>query len=240
MSRHASPHPAPARSDTSHRRSSRRGRLAELPRDPVLALAVSASIGAGLVHAAVAPEHRDWWASVAFFAALGAFQIGWAALVLFASSSRRLLLLGAAVNLGALLTWLLSRTAGMPFGPTQGVTESMARADVLASLLGAVVIASALALARGWSPLARPTRVRPLALAGAAGMFASAVSVLALTGVSGHGHGIGDHGEHGGTPGGILPAAVSTDIEPAVAEVPPNAGNAPIAEAPHEDDGHAH
>lgn len=68
MSRHAASPDAPA-----HRceqdRPELRHRLHTLRREPVLALAVFASLDAGIVHAAVAPEHRAWWASGTFFAA---------------------------------------------------------------------------------------------------------------------------------------------------------------------------
>ncbi|MGQ0631568.1 MAG: hypothetical protein ACT4P1_11030 [Sporichthyaceae bacterium] len=177
---------------------------------PLLALAAFASTGAGVVHLAVAPEHRDWWASVAFFAALGAFQIGWATLVLFRPIAPRIVFLGAIVNVAALMTWVISRTSGIPFGPKQGVAESMARADVLASVLGAVVVVASLAVTRGWGLPARRTRRRSLVVTGAGGVLVSAMSIVALTGVSGHGHADG----HGGVEGGLSPAALSAEIAP--------------------------
>ncbi|MBA3742022.1 hypothetical protein [Sporichthya sp.] len=185
-------------------------------REPVLALAVFASLGAAIVHAAVAPEHRDWWASVTFFAALATFQIGWALYLLARPASRAILLLGAGVNLATLGTWLVSRTTGMPFGPHQGQAEPATRADILATVLGALVVVAAIGAVRGWNPAPRLALVRPAMATGASGLAVSALSIVALTGVSGHAHPAGgEHGEHGGhAPGGIQPAAVSVELTP--------------------------
>ncbi len=209
MSRHAAssvPPPSPPA-------LSRHGgaRLPAARRDPLLALAAFASLGAGVVHAAIAPEHRDWWASAAFFVALAAFQVGWAAFVLLRSAPRPVLLLGAAVNLAALGTWLVSRTTGMPFGPHRGEAEPLARADAIASLLGALVVLGAIGAARGWDPLARTAGARAGLTTSAGGVAVSALSILALTGVSGHAHAPGgDHGAHGDALATVA-AATTTD-----------------------------
>lgn len=196
MSRHAaSPVPPPPSPPARNRHGG--ARLRAVRRDPLLAVAAFASLGAGAVHAAVTPEHTDWWATVVFFAGLAAFQIGWSVLIVL-RPARPALLLGAAVNIGALATWVISRTIGMPFGPSSGVAETAARADVIASALGAVVVVVALSYAWRGAPVRRLNRVRPMWATGGGGLTVSALSIVALTGVSGHGHAGGDdHGAHG-------------------------------------------
>lgn len=170
-------------------------------RDPLLAVAAFASLGAGIVHAAVAPEHTNWWASVVFFVGLAVFQIGWAVLVLVLARdvSRAVLLFGALANAAALATWALSRTSGMPFGPHQGQAEPAARADVIAGMLGAIVVVAALTCARRRLHLHRVSRLRPAWATSGGGLAVSALSIVALTGVSGHAHSVGE--EHAGHSG---------------------------------------
>lgn len=195
MSGRSARHVAPASPDQSPRRGPT-NRWRGLRQDPVLAVTVLASLGAGVIHAAVAPEHTNWWASVVFFISLASFQLGWAVFLLITNPPRAALMVGAGVNAGALATWAVSRTSGMPFGPHQGVAEPASRADIIASGLGVLVIVGALALARGWA--FRPsTGVRPLLSTGAGGLAVSALSVVALTGVSGHAHSIDEHAGHG-------------------------------------------
>lgn len=208
MSRHAASPPIPSASPPARSRHAG-GRRTAVRRDPLLALAAFSSLGAGVVHAAITPEHRDWWASAAFFGALAVFQIGWAVFVLLRRTPRIVLLAGAAVNLAALGTWLVSRTTGMPFGPHRGEAEPLARADALASLLGALVVLGAIGALRGWNPLARVAGLRTGLTTSAGGVAVSALSIVALTGVSGHAHPPG--GEHAAHGDAIAATASTTD-----------------------------
>ena len=204
---------SPATSDQSPARVQPVSRLLQ---DPVLAVTVLASAGAAIIHAAIAPEHTNWWASVVFFVALAAFQLGWALYVVLGRPAPAVLLLGGAVNLAALATWVVSRTTGMPFGPHQGVAEPAARADIIASVLGIVVAVGALAIARGWAPH-RVLPMRPALSTGAGGLAVSALSLVALTGVSGHAHSIGEEHGHGDHASNIEAAAASEPLTPELA-----------------------
>ncbi|MGQ0842811.1 MAG: hypothetical protein ACT4QF_01630 [Sporichthyaceae bacterium] len=194
---HVSPSPSPVAPNASAEGKRASGRLLRLHRHPVLALAALASVGVGVVHLAVAPEHRSWWPSVVFFVVLGLFQVLWAVACTIRPHSRLLLLGGAAVNAAALATWAVSRTVGMPFGPHRGEAEPMSRADGLAALLGLAVVAAAVGIALDWHPLTRLAAARPALATTAGGTAIAALAVVALTGVSGHAHpASGEHGEH--------------------------------------------
>jgi hypothetical protein len=78
-----------------------------------------ASVLAGAVHLAVAPEHlTEWWLYGAFFIATGLFQLAYAAAVL-RWPTPLVALTGIVVNLGIVLTWVLSRTTGLPLTPPE-------------------------------------------------------------------------------------------------------------------------
>lgn len=195
MSSHAAPAHAPVPPIPAPDDGPRAGR--GLRHHPLLALAALASLGVGAVHLAVAPEHRAWWPSVAFFLGLGAFQLAWAIACAVRPHSRPLLLVGALVNVAALTTWAVSRTVGMPFGPHQGEAEPMARADLLAAVLGMAVAGAAVAAAQQWHPVHRLAMARPAMTTAAGGTAIAAMAVVALTGVSGHAHpATGGHSDH--------------------------------------------
>lgn len=196
---------------------------------PLLVIAALASAGAGIIHAAAAPEHSSWAASVVFFAGLAVFQLAWAAYVLAQRPGTTAAALGGAVNLGALAVWAVSRTSGLPFGPHQGVAESASRADLIASALSLFVVVGAVGLARhGKRQLVG--RVRPSLSLGAGGFAVTALSVFALTGVAGHAHPA--ESEHD-------PAyPIDVQVVSTVQELAPAAG--PVERAAHPEDGHAH
>ena len=197
---------------------------------PLLVLTALASAGAAAVHAAVAPEHTNWGASVAFFVALAAFQIGWAGYLLVRRPGPTALGLGVAVNLLALGTWVVSRASGLPFGPHRGEAEPAARADVIASALGLLVVLGAVGIAQQWGrqPVAR---MRSALSLGAGGLAVSALSVFALTGVSGHAHlAEGDH-DHA-TPVDAQFTTSTQELSRVDQVVEPAAS--------HPDDGHSH
>jgi hypothetical protein len=111
---------------------------------PVTAVAAWMSLAAGLIHLVVVPEH--WQESPlygGFFVAATAAQLGLA--VLLAQRSPAWLLLGnVAVQLGLVGLWAVTRTAGIPLGPEQGMVESV---GVLDSLCVAAQVLSAAACA---------------------------------------------------------------------------------------------
>ena len=80
----------------------------------VLALLGLACAGA---HAYVCPEHfHEWIVYGIFFMIASALQAAWSILILV-RPSRRLILAGATGNAVVVVTFLISRTVGVPFGP---------------------------------------------------------------------------------------------------------------------------
>jgi hypothetical protein len=99
------------------------------------------SLGCAVIHAVVvAPHLREYPLYGWFFLAIALFQVAWAALVVV-GPSRRLLLFGAAANVGIAILWAWSRTVGLPIGPEPGVAEAVGMRDVVSTAYE-VVLAS--------------------------------------------------------------------------------------------------
>ncbi len=171
--------------------------------DVAQAWAAFASLGAGLVHLSVVREHAEhWWAHGAFLLIAGFVQVAWAvaALCLPRAPFRRLF---SVFTLGLVLTWVVSRTAGLPFGPDAGAAEPVGVSDGLAALLEIGVLAAlVLSRWRGWArDLVRDpahgrhaAAVVALLFAGALGVSALTVPALAASDAGEHAH----HGTHSG------------------------------------------
>jgi hypothetical protein len=138
------------------------------------------SIGAAVIHFAVIAQHLDeWWLTGTFFIVVALFQIAWAVAVL-ARPSRPLYLIGAAVNTLVVITWIVSRTTGVPVGPEAGEPESVGLADVMATVYEVLLVAGA--SARSLHAPTATAVLRPLAGAPARWLIGAAVAVLtALT-----------------------------------------------------------
>jgi hypothetical protein len=163
------------------------------------------SLGAGAIHLAMVPSH--WGSSTAeglSFAVTGWLQIAFAVLVV-AKPSRLLLQLGIAVNAVAIGAWIVSRTAGLPYGAHSGVAEDAGFVDVTCVVFeGLLVVACAV-----WA--FKPRAGARFARGGLAFTGVIAISVLALTtaalaspGARNHGHNeagglAADGHNHGGT-----------------------------------------
>lgn len=152
-----------------------------------LLVAVIASAGAGLVHAAAAGSHNDDASLAWLFAVVAVLQLGWAALVVV----RRwpaLVAAGIALNGACVVAWVLSRTVGL-VGPLAGV-EDVGAPDAIAAVLASVACVTALAAlligARGSIRL----DVRVLVVSGIA-VLALVVRAMAAP----HTHGDHEHGE---------------------------------------------
>jgi hypothetical protein len=163
---------------------------------------VALSLGAGVIHFAHAGEHFDLtWYHGTFFAVVAWLQLSWAAAVIV-RPTRRLLLAGAVGNLVVIATWLVSRTAGVPFGPTKGEAESVALSDALATGFEvAIVLVSLAVLLR---PAMAQQSIRPslgFGGLGIAGVAVATVSTIALTPsfAAEHAHGEADAGHHAET-----------------------------------------
>ncbi len=106
------------------------------------------SVGAATIHFAVISQHlAEWWLEGVYFAVVAVLQLAWALAVALAPSVR-IYLTGAIGNALVALTWLVSRTTGIPFGPDAGEPEPVGVPDALASAfeLGLVIAALALML----------------------------------------------------------------------------------------------
>jgi hypothetical protein len=156
-----------------------------------------ASAGAGAIHLAVLPEHaREWWLFGLFFLGTGVLQPVWALLILLRPSPR-LLLAGALGNAVVIALWVVTRVAGLPFGPDLGEREPAEFIDVLATAYEFLIVVGSLALLLGEPTGERPLRPAMRTLVPSV----LAACALALTGVAvgasatddGHHH---THGAH--------------------------------------------
>jgi hypothetical protein len=133
------------------------------------------SIGAATVHFAVIAQHFDeWWLTGMFFLTIALFQLGWGLLVLL-SPSALVYLAGAGVNALIVVTWIVSRTSGVPVGPEAGEAEAVGFPDTLSTAFEVALVIVLVALLADGSAR-RPARH----LTRAAGL-ASAAVVASLT-----------------------------------------------------------
>lgn len=152
--------------------------------------AAIASLGAAVIHTAVTPDHwRDWLPAGVFFASIAMFQLIWAVLA-WTRPPSAVLAAGIAANAGIAALWVLSRTAGQPFGPNAGQTEAVQAAGICALLLECYVVMGA-----AWGWFRAEGRAAPvsglgstLVLLGANAVIASVVAVGLVSGVHGHDH----------------------------------------------------
>ncbi len=103
-------------------------------------LAAILSLTASAVHFGYAPHHlSDDWAHGWFFMVIAAYQCLFA--VLIVARPRRWVWASAiVVNTGIIVTWLVSRTVGLPFGPEALRSESFSAPDIVNSVIGGVII----------------------------------------------------------------------------------------------------
>ena len=152
-------------------------------------VAAIASAGAGLIHLAVMPTHwSDWWLSGLFFSLTGVMQILWA-LRAWKRPAGWVLGLGIALNAGIVMLWVITRTAGVPFGPHAGDVEAVEAAGICAVLLECYVV-----MAAAWSWMqhenAEPVSALggALVLVGANTVIMGAVVVGMASSLQGHHH----------------------------------------------------
>lgn len=180
-------------------------------------LAASASLGAAVIHFAVAPAHwQEWMPSGLFFIVLALFQLVWARMILVRRTTA-VLAAGITFNIGALALWALSRTAGAPFGPHAGEPEFVQAADLCALLLQLYVVMGA-----GWVWY-RGQEADPIPAFVNAMVFVGFGIVVALASTAGVISGMG-HGHHG-------PAATEPD-HPNIVHTEDHRGHAEPATVP--------
>lgn len=214
-------------------------------------LAAFASLGAAAIHFASAPDHyTEWWAAGVFFYAVGVFQAGWAPAALRASGPA-VMVLGLVANALVIATWAISRTLGMPFGPTTGVPEEVSRVGVTAAAFEVVVCLVALSQVRRRAPRGFASSFRAVVLVGVAGALVTGLTMPAVDGAMNHSHGAGEghsshhqdeDGPHGGGHSGTGPGTVpeeSTTPSPDAAP-PSEPAEEPTNGHGHDDEPHGH
>jgi hypothetical protein len=88
-----------------------------------------------LIHVLAAAHHyREWVAYGVFFTILAPAQGIWGGFVVRRPGDRLLLAAGGAVNLAVACVWAISRTTGIPVGPTPWRPEAIGWHDVMATL----------------------------------------------------------------------------------------------------------
>jgi hypothetical protein len=153
------------------------GRLGDLLRNVISLL----SLGAGAIHFAVIQSHfEEYWLSGLFFAVVAWLQVLWAILIV-ANPTRLMALAGAAINGAVVVVWVLSRTAGIPFGPEAGTPEEAQFVDVVATSFEFLIVVGALAVAS--SRLATLSLSRASTLAGTV-LVLGVVTILTVTAVN--------------------------------------------------------
>ena len=182
-------------------------------------LAAIASLGAAVIHFAVAPTHwQEWMPSGLFFVLLALFQMVWARAVL-ARTTTPVLAAGIMLNVGAVALWAMSRTAGAPFGPHAGEPELVQAADLCALLLQIyVVMGAGWVWYRGHQGQPIPAFANAIVLLGAGAVVALASTVGVASGLR--------HGDHG-------PAGAESDHHgPSIGQVDAHHGHPEPAHSP--------
>ena len=108
-------------------------------------------------------------------------QLAWVVAVV-SNPTRTVYVVGAFGNALIVMTWVVSRTSGLPFGPEAGEPEPVGVADAVSTALEVVVVVGTLLLLRGLE-LRRSWEmrfVRPLLA-----VSALAITTLALAGAAG-------------------------------------------------------
>lgn len=199
----------PARSTTKD--------AADLNAARIVSVVAFTSIAAGAINIAAAATIPGLnTQSLTFFWAIGVAGIAWG-LVALVSAPRWWLALGALGNAVVVATWLVSRTAGLPFGQFAHVVLPVRFADTLAQILSAVTVVGATWLAVRGSGVARAAaRARSFAVVaavviGALGLAGVVSQANAFSGGGGGGQNgptapYGGNGGTGGNTGGGGPA----------------------------------
>jgi hypothetical protein len=145
----------------------------------ILVVAALSSVAVGSIHVAAAFTSGDGNAGTfAFFGLAAAAEIVWG-LVALMRAPRWWLVLGALGHAAVVITWIVSRTVGLPVGEFAHEVLPVGYADVLATIFGTVTVLAAGYLAiRGSVPARAAARARGFALAAAI-----VIGVLALSGV---------------------------------------------------------
>lgn len=155
-------------------------------RTDLIRLAAVLSGAAAAVHLSVARLHFDeYWGFGVGFVVSGVLQLAWAVAIWRRSGDRRLLVAGLALQLGIVAVWVVSRTAGLPYGDHPGQAESIGPLDAQCTFDELLIVVLGLVSAR--SVLRSRPRLAVDALEGLA-LLATAATWFMLAAGAGHGH----------------------------------------------------
>jgi hypothetical protein len=150
---------------------------------PALAVAASASVGAGAIHASAVGAHSEHHQAVIAFTIVAAIQLAWGFLALV-RPSRQLAAAGVVANAAFLAGWVLAKTDGISFVDGLDVPEGAQFADTAAAVLAAAAVLGALWFAvRG----NRPTSLAQSAL-GMSALVTALITVPAMVAAGSHSH----------------------------------------------------
>jgi hypothetical protein len=172
-------------------------------------------VGAASIHVAMAPSHLgESVVEGAGFLVAAWVQLALAVAVLLRTPSRRLLAAVAGSSVALIAVWLVSRTAGLPFGAHAGHAESVSIVDGICVGLEAVAaLVAAATLAGLASGLRRSGGVAVVGVLGAVAFATAAVASPAARDHAGHSHGAhGTEAASGHTHGGAAITAAGDDL----------------------------
>jgi hypothetical protein len=111
--------------------------------------AAGLSLLAAWVHLAYTASHwQDWWAYGAFFLGMGVFQGLCVPAIVRWPRSAPVALATIAGNLGIVGMYVLSRTAGIPMGPHEGVVEEAGAIDLAVTAAELAIVVCLITLLR--------------------------------------------------------------------------------------------
>src|SRR6478672_2454480 len=123
--------------------------------DDVRLLVVAGLLCLAHIHVAVVPEHLTTWGrSALLLLLLAAVEIAVAAIAL-QRPGRTVLIAAMVVTAIPLGLWLCSTTIGLPFGPSEGLTQAVGLPGAIAAALAVMMLLAAAALLRDADSLRR-------------------------------------------------------------------------------------
>ncbi len=122
---------------------------------PAVYAAAGLAFAAALIHLWATPAHLEqWWGYGTFFVATAAGQ-GAFGVALLRRVTQPLVLAGIWANAAIIALYVVTRTAGLPLGPQNGMVEDAGMLDMLATVAEVGVVVALVALLggayRGWT-----------------------------------------------------------------------------------------
>ncbi|MDQ6806040.1 MAG: hypothetical protein M3065_13985 [Actinomycetota bacterium] len=109
----------------------------------MLVLIAGVSFVAGLIHIAASIDHyQEFPLYTPVFALMATCQIAWA-LAIARWCSRRVLIVGVALNVAIIGLWVVSRTVGVPIASRPWAPEEIGAADLMATIAESAIVVGA-------------------------------------------------------------------------------------------------